>query len=127
MYILDNLKKINYIVVLMKPPASLGEFEQVVLLAILRLEKHAYGVTIRSEIAACTGREPAPGALYTTLDRMEEKGIVYSWFGEATARRGGRAKRYFALTKAGLAALASAQRAYRSLLDGLDLLGDANG
>ena len=85
------------------------------------------GVTIRFEIAACTGREPAPGALYTTLDRMEEKGIVHSWFGEATARRGGRAKRYFALTKAGLAALVSAQRAYRSLLDGLDLLGDANG
>ena len=110
----------------MKPSASLGEFEQVVLLAILRLEKQAYGVTIRSEIAACTGREPTPGALYTTLDRMEEKGIVRSWFGEATPQRGGRAKRYFALTKGGLAALVSAQRAYQSLLDGLDLLGGAN-
>ena len=68
----------------MKPVTQLGEFEQVVLLAILRLEKQAYGVSIRAEIAACTGREPAPGALYTTLDRMEEKGIVRSWFGEAT-------------------------------------------
>jgi PadR family transcriptional regulator PadR len=110
----------------MKPSASLGEFEQVVLLAILRLEKEAYGVTIRSEIAACTGREPAPGALYTTLDRMEEKGIVRSWFGEATPQRGGRAKRYFALTKAGRTALVSAQEAYQSLLDGLDLFGGAD-
>jgi DNA-binding PadR family transcriptional regulator len=110
----------------MKPLASLGEFEQVVLLAILRLEKQAYGVTIRSEIAACTGREPAPGALYTTLDRMEEKGIVRSWFGEATPQRGGRAKRYFALTKAGRAALVSAQEAYQSLLNGLNLFGGAD-
>ena len=123
---LDTPHNISYIVVLMKPSASLGEFEQVVLLAILRLEEQAYGVTIRSEIAACTGREPAPGALYTTLDRMEEKGIVRSWFGEATSQRGGRAKRYFALTKAGFAALVSAQEAYQSLLDGLDLFGGAD-
>src|ERR1700735_1686074 len=107
----------------MKKPLSLGEFEQVVLLAILRLGEDAYGVTIRAEIAACIGREPAPGALYTTLDRMEEKGIVRSWLGEATPQRGGRAKRYFALTKAGRGALVKAQRAYQSLLEGLDLLG----
>lgn len=105
---------------------SLGEFEQVVLLAILRLGDYAYGVTIRSEIAECTGREPTPGALYTTLDRMEEKGIVRSWLGDATPQRGGRAKRYFALTKAGRAALVDAQRAYQRLLDGLDLLGGVN-
>ena len=117
---------INYIVAVMTQPNSLGEFEQVVLLAILRLGDNAYGVTIRSEIAACTRRETAPGALYTTLDRMEEKGIVRSWLGDATPQRGGRAKRYFALTKAGRAALVNAQRAYRSLLDGLDLLGGAN-
>lgn len=110
----------------MTRPASLGEFEQVVLLAILRLGNDAYGVTIRSEIAACTGREPAPGALYTTLDRMEQKGVVRSWLGDATPQRGGRAKRFFALTKTGRAALVSAQRAYRSLLDGLDLLGGIN-
>jgi PadR family transcriptional regulator PadR len=110
----------------MKNSPSLGEFEQVVLLAILRLGKRAYGVTIRSEIATHTGRNPAPGALYTTLDRMEDKGIVRSWLGEATAQRGGRAKRYFALTKAGHAALVNAQQAYKSLLEGLDLLGGAN-
>jgi DNA-binding PadR family transcriptional regulator len=110
----------------MMQPVSLGEFEQVVLLAILRLGDNAYGVTIRSEIAACTRREAAPGALYTTLDRMEDKGIVRSWLGDPTPQRGGRAKRYFALTKAGSAALINAQRAYQSLLDGLDLLGGAN-
>jgi PadR family transcriptional regulator, regulatory protein PadR len=107
----------------MAQSSSLGEFEQVVLLAILRLGDNAYGVTIRSEIAACTGREAAPGALYTTLDRMEEKGIVRSWLGDATPQRGGRAKRYFALTKPGRAALIRAQRGYQSLLDGLDLVG----
>jgi PadR family transcriptional regulator, regulatory protein PadR len=119
-------RDINYIAVIMTQPTSLGEFEQVVLLAILRLDDNAYGVTIRSEIAGCTGREPTPGALYTTLDRMEEKGIVRSWLGGATPQRGGRAKRYFALTKAGRAALVDAQRAYQRLLDGLDLLGGAN-
>jgi len=120
---IDERVKLNYIVVIMSPQTSLGEFEQIVLLAILRLDKQAYGATIRSEIAACTGRQPAPGALYTTLDRMEEKGIVLSWLGEATPQRGGRAKRYFALTKAGKTSLVSAQRAYRKLLTGLNLLG----
>ncbi len=123
--LLTVLTEINYIVVLMMRPVSLGEFEQVVLLAILRLGDNAYGVTIRSEITACTRREVAPGALYTTLDRMEDKGIVRSWLGDPTPQRGGRAKRYFASTKAGRAALINAQRAYQSLLDGLDL-GGAN-
>lgn len=107
-------------------PAALGEFEQLILLAILRLEDNAYGVTIRAEIAACTGRNATPGALYTTLDRMEEKGIVRSWLGDTTPQRGGRARRYFALTKPGRAALLKAQRAYQSLLCGLDLLGETN-
>jgi len=110
----------------MKTSTSLGEFEQVVLLAILRLDKDAYGVTIRTEIATCTGREPAPGALYTTLDRMEEKGLVRSWLSDPTPQRGGRAKRFFAITKAGRAALVKAQIAYQNLLKGLDLLGGAN-
>ena len=123
---LTSEAEINYIVGQMTQPAPLGEFEQVVLLAVLRLGDNAYGVTIRSEIAACTGRDAAPGALYTTLDRMEEKGLVRSWLGDATPQRGGRAKRYFALTKVGRAALISAQRAYQSLLDGLDLVRGAN-
>lgn len=110
----------------MKSAASLGEFEQLVLLAILRLGDEAYGVTIRAEILACTGREVAPGALYTTLDRLEEKGIVRSRFGDATPQRAGRPRRYFALTKTGHAALVSAQRAYQRLMEGLNLLGGAH-
>jgi DNA-binding PadR family transcriptional regulator len=104
-------------------PETLGEFEQVVLLAILRLEQNAYGVSIRSEIAVCTGREISPGALYTTLDRLEERSLVTSRFGDPTPQRGGRAKRYFKVTAAGLKAVARAQQAYRRLLRGVELPG----
>ena len=100
----------------------LGEFEQIVLLAILRLGDSAYGVTIADEILECTGREPSRGALYTTLDRMETKGLVRSSMGGASQQRGGRPKRYFSLTRAGRAALVRAQAAYRRLLEGLTLL-----
>ena len=102
---------------------ALGEFEQVVLLAILRLAEGAYGVAIRREIAECTEREPAPGALYTTLDRLEEKGLVTSKYGDPTPERGGRAKRYFTVTARGVRGVARAQRAYQRLLKGLVLPG----
>jgi PadR family transcriptional regulator, regulatory protein PadR len=102
---------------------SLGEFEQIVLLAILRLPDNAYGVTISAEIKACTGREPAPGALYTTLDRLEDKGLVTSRLGDPTPQRGGRAKRYFVLSSKGLAAITRAQQSYRRLLEGCELPG----
>ena len=104
-------------------PVTLGEFEQVVLLAILRLDEQAYGVSIRKEITACTEREPSPGALYTTLDRLEERGLVTSRFGDPTPQRGGRAKRYFKVTAAGLKAVARVQRGYRRLLNGVQLPG----
>jgi DNA-binding PadR family transcriptional regulator len=104
---------------------ALGEFEQVVLLAILRLAEGAYGVAIRREITKCTEREPAPGALYTTLDRLEEKSLVTSRYGDPTPERGGRAKRYFTVTARGVRAVARAQRAYRRLLKGLVLPGGA--
>lgn len=102
---------------------SLGEFEQIVLLAILRLGDNAYGVTIGAEITECTRREPAPGALYTTLDRLEDKGLVTSRLGDPTPQRGGRAKRYFALNSKGLAAITRAQQSYRRLLEGCELPG----
>src|SRR6185312_391157 len=94
---------------------ALGEFEQIVLLAILRLDERAYGVTIREEIAAKTGRDPSPGALYTTLARLEEKGLLQSRLGEPTRDRGGRAKRFVKVTGAGVDAISRAQRAYRNL------------
>ena len=102
---------------------TLGEFEQIVLLAILRLGENAYGVTIGAEITACTSREPAPGALYTTLDRLECKGLLSSRFGDPTPQRGGRAKRYFTLSPKGLAAITRAQQSYRRLLEGCHLPG----
>jgi PadR family transcriptional regulator, regulatory protein PadR len=107
----------------MSETLQLGEFEQTVLLAILRLPDQAYGVTIRLEIEQCTGREPAPGALYTTLDRLEEKGLVRSVLGDPTPERGGRAKRYFTVTGKGMKAVTAAVRNYRRLLEGLDLPG----
>jgi DNA-binding PadR family transcriptional regulator len=109
----------------MKPPSPLGEFEHIVLLAILRLEEKAYGVTIRGELAERAGREVAPGALYTTLDRLEDKGLVESRLGDPTAERGGRARRYYSVTTNGLRAIAAAQRALRSLMEGLNILGDS--
>jgi PadR family transcriptional regulator PadR len=105
---------------------SLGEFEQVVLLAILRLDDKAYGVTIRKEIQDCTGRSPAPGALYNTLDRLEDKGMVTSRLGEPTAERGGRPKRLFTVTPNGITSVARAQRAYQKLMKGIILPGVAH-
>jgi PadR family transcriptional regulator, regulatory protein PadR len=102
---------------------SLGEFEQIVLLAILRVGKDAYGVTIGSEIQNQTGRVPAPGALYTTLDRLEEKGFVRSQMGDPTPQRGGRAKRFFKVTSIGVQAVTKAQQSYQKLMKGLQLPG----
>lgn len=103
--------------------ATLGEFEQVVLLAVLRLGDEAYGVTIREVILERTDRRPTPGALYTTLDRLEAKGFVASRFGDPTEERGGRAKRFFRVTPAGARAVATAQRSYQRLMQGLKLPG----
>lgn len=110
----------------MSATPALGEFEQVVLLAVLRLADGAYGVAIRREIAECTEREPSPGALYTTLDRLEDKGLVTSKYGDPTPERGGRAKRYFTVTARGVRAVARAQRGYQRLLKGLVFPGGAH-
>lgn len=82
-------------------------------------------MTIRRELAERAGREVAPGALYTTLDRLEDKGLVESRLGDPTAERGGRAKRYYSVTTNGFRAIAAAQRAVRNLMEGLNILGDA--
>ena len=102
---------------------NLGEFEQIVLLSILRLGETAYGVSVRAEITEHTGRSVAPGALYTTLDRLEDKGFVTSRVGDPTPERGGRAKRYYKVSAAGVKAVTRAQNAYQSLLEGLEIFG----
>ena len=103
---------------------SLGEFEQIVLLAILRLDEEAYGVSIRAEIEACARRKTTPGALYTTLDRLEQKGLLKARTGDPTPERGGRAKRYYNLTKLGRSRITEAQSAFRRLMAGTSLLGE---
>lgn len=105
---------------------NLGEFEQIVLLSILQLAESAYGVRVRAEIAGHTGRSVTPGALYTTLERLEDKGFVTSRLGDPTPERGGRAKRYYKVSASGLKAVKRAQTAYQSLLRGLELIGGAN-
>src|SRR5713101_4580416 len=83
----------------------LGEFEHLIVLALLRLEDRAYGVTVRQEIELRTKREVSIGAVYATLERLERKGYVSSRLGDPTPERGGRAKRYFQIEAPGVRAL----------------------
>lgn len=99
----------------------LGEFEQIVLLAVLRLGKNAYGVPIRHEIEGRIKRTVTIGALYSTLDRLEAKGYLASWFADPTAERGGRSKRFFRVEPLGLSAVRRSQKALAVMLEGLDL------
>ena len=105
----------------MTPPVNLGDLEQLILLAILRLGDEAYGVTIRAELAERAGRTVAPGAMYTALERLETKGLIASRMSDPTPQRGGRSKRQVTVTAAGMKALARSVRAYERLLDGLNL------
>jgi DNA-binding PadR family transcriptional regulator len=98
---------------------SLGDFEHLVLLAVMRLGDEAYGMKVRREIADRTGRDVAIGAVYATLDRLADKHLVKSVLGEATAERGGRAKRTFHPTPAGLQAVERTQEQLREMVEGL--------
>ena len=98
----------------------IGEFEHMVLLAIMQLGDSAYGVAIMDELAERAGRISSRGATYMTLDRMESKGLIRSRMGEPTAERGGRAKRLFTVTPAGAEAVRRSQAALRELSKGLE-------
>ena len=97
-----------------------GEFEQLVLLAILRLGADAYGTPIRHEIEDRTGRSVAVGALYSALERLERKGFLRAELGEPTPQRGGRARRYYDVTPIGLGELRRARHALARMWDGLE-------
>ncbi len=101
----------------------LGEFEHIVVLALLRLGDRAYGVTVRQEIEARTSREVSIGAIYATLDRLEAKGFVKSQLGDPTPERGGRSKRFFHVTAKGVAAVNRTHRALQSMTEGLHVIG----
>ena len=98
---------------------ALGEFEQLVMLAVLRLACHAYGMRVRQEITERTAREVAIGAVYATLERMEAKGLIRSTVGDATPERGGRAKRWFEVTGMGMEALNRSRQEVASMAEGL--------
>lgn len=99
----------------------MGEFEQLVLLAILHQDDDAYGMEVRSEIERRTGREVSYGAVYTTLDRLERKGYVEHRMGEAAPVRGGRARKYFRVLPEGRAALRATQEALQVMWKGVRL------
>ena len=100
----------------------LGEFEHLIVLAVLRLADQAYGVTVRQEIENRTTREVSIGAVYATLDRLEAKGYVKSHLGDPTPERGGRSKRFFEITAKGLSAVNRTHRALESMRKGLDAI-----
>ena len=105
----------------------MGEFEQLVLLAVLCAEKdgEAYGITVYDELTARTKRRVALGAVYMTLDRLEKKGLLSSYQTEPTAGRGGRAKRCYRVTRPAMAALRESRRALLNLWEGLGVTGDS--
>ena len=105
----------------------LGEFEQITLLAVMRLGDGAYGTTVRQVLSDTINRDVTIGALYTTLERMEKKGLLESKMGEATPERGGRAKKYFKLTAKGVTALKRSKQALTTLWSGVSLYQNEGG
>jgi DNA-binding PadR family transcriptional regulator len=103
-------------------PIYLGEFEYAVLLAILHLDQEAYAVPVRELIEERTSRPVARGGLYTALDRLEAKGCLRSRMGESTDERGGKARRYFTVTAAGLKAIKATHGALASMARGLETI-----
>ncbi len=99
-------------------PPVLGDFEQLVLLALLRLGPEAYGATVRREIETHAARELSISAVYTTLQRLEQKGFVQSRMGEPTPERGGRRRKHFELLPAGARALKAAYDAFAGMTAG---------
>ena len=100
--------------------SALGEFEQLVLLAVLRLGADSYGATIRREIETRTDRELSISAVYTTLQRLEQKGLVRSRMGEPLPERGGRRRKYVELLPAGARALKVAYNAFAGMTAGVE-------
>ena len=98
----------------------LGEFEQIVLLAVLRLGDESYGVPIRHDIETRTGRSLTVGSLYSTLERLEQKGYVTSHYGYPTPERGGRSRRYFKMRPLGLRVLRESREELAAMWEGLE-------
>lgn len=98
---------------------SLGHLEQLIMWSLVRLRDKAYGVSIQQDIEERAGKDVSLGSIYTTLSRLEEKGLVSSRLGEPSAERGGRAKKFFRIEAAGATALSESRRALTSIWSGL--------
>jgi DNA-binding PadR family transcriptional regulator len=98
---------------------SIGDFEQLILMALVRLGAEAYGVSVRAEIESRTGRTISPGALYTALNRLETRGFVSSSLGAPTPERGGKRKRLYTLQPAGARELARVYESLRLMAGGM--------
>jgi PadR family transcriptional regulator, regulatory protein PadR len=105
----------------------LGEFEYLMITAAAALGEEAYGAAIREEIESTTGRKCSIGALYTTIDRLEKKGLVKTWMGEATPQRGGRAKRMVRVTAKGVQAAKTFYDAVMRVSRGVSWVADRAG
>jgi PadR family transcriptional regulator PadR len=106
---------------------NLGEFEQLTLLAVLRLGKDAYGARIREELRDQAGREASVSSIYITLTRLEAKGMVTSWMGEPTQVRGGKARRFFRVEPAGMTSLSQARERLLAMWDGVRAVSEGGG
>jgi DNA-binding PadR family transcriptional regulator len=100
----------------------LGEFELMILLAVIRLGEEAYGVPISRELEAYRGRDVSVGSVYAALERLEAKGLVSSSLGDPTPERGGKAKRFFRITKTGLRQVHETRRVLSKLWHALPKL-----
>ena len=98
---------------------TLGALELTILLAVVRLEGEAYGLAIRTDVSARTGHDYSVGAIYTTLDRLEQKGLVSSWTTAPIPTRGGRSRRQFKVTAVGTRAIRQAERVAKSVWAGV--------
>lgn len=122
---LDNRPHLFHTVEYMAKGDYLGEFETLILAALMILGENAYGMTIHEQVEKLAAglRAVSLGSVYTTLDRLEQKGYVRSWFGGATEERGGRSKRFFEITGSGELAVKKALRVADNMVAGLKEIG----
>ena len=103
----------------------LGEFEQIVMLALVRVGSDAYGATVCAEIETRSGRDVSVSAVHTTLERLEQKGLVKSRLGDPTPQRGGKRKRHSEVAALGMRSLQASYRSIRNMAEGIEhLLGE---
>jgi PadR family transcriptional regulator PadR len=112
-----------YNVVMFKKKDPLGQFEFLVLTAVLELRDNAYGLAVTDRVAELAGRKVSAGAVYLTLDRMEDKGFVKSWYANATPERGGNHRRYFQLLALGERVLSEATETAKRVIQAVEAAG----